>query len=128
MDTEARYEGEFALMAKTGQSRAEANRAIRQQALREQLAEQCRFQHVLDNIQKMEDLATEMDSHEFNRIKAANEQRIKLIGKYLPDLKSIEINATIEDKTVDSASVTANEMTLLRELRKAREETPSVTH
>lgn len=73
------------------------NRAIRQEALREQLAEQCRLQHILDNIVKMEDVSgsvkpenANMEMLEFQRIKAANDQRIKLMGKYLPDLKAIE--------------------------------------
>ena len=75
----------------SGRTVAQRNRSIRQEALREQLAEQCRVQHILDNITKLEDLAVEMDANAINRIKSANEQRIKVMGKYLPDLKSTEI-------------------------------------
>jgi hypothetical protein len=70
---------------------AQKNKATRQEALRAQLAEQCRVQHILGNIEKLEDLDTQMDSNEISRIKGANEQRIKLLGKYLPDLKATEI-------------------------------------
>jgi len=70
---------------------AAKNRAIRQEALREQLAEQCRLQHVFDNIRKLEDLEEELEPNNFNRIKTANEQRLKLLNKYLPDLKSTEL-------------------------------------
>ena len=55
------------------------------------MAEQCRVQHILENIAKLENLDVDLDSNEINRIKSANEQRIKVMGKYLPDLKSTEI-------------------------------------
>lgn len=83
-------------MAKT---RAQENRAIRQDALREQLAAKGLVQKVLDNIDKMEELKvviTEDGSSlcgqfELNKLKTANDQRLKLVNKYLPDLKSAEI-------------------------------------
>ena len=75
----------------SGKTVAQRNRAIRAEALREQLAEQCRVQHILENIAKLENLDVDLDSNEINRIKSANEQRIKVMGKYLPDLKSTEI-------------------------------------
>lgn len=71
--------------------RANQNRKIRQDALREQLAEQCRIQHIIDNIEKIEDLENDMDSLTVQRLKAANESRLKLLSKYLPDLKATEI-------------------------------------
>lgn len=81
-------------MAASGVSRAQANRKIRQDALREQLAEQCRLQHVLDNIKKIESLdplGGNETTVELNILKTANEQRMKLVNKYLPDLKSTEL-------------------------------------
>lgn len=77
-------------MAKT---RAQQNRAIRQESLRELLAEQCRIQHIIDNIVKMEELdgSVEQDSFTLNKLKIANEQRMKLLNKYLPDLKNVEL-------------------------------------
>lgn len=76
---------------KSGESRANANRRIRQEALREQLSNQGHVQHVVDNINKIEDLGGDLDSNEVNRLKIATEQRLRLINKYLPDLKSSEI-------------------------------------
>lgn len=77
-------------MAKT---RAQQNRAIRQESLRELLAEQCRVQHIIENIIKMEELdgSVEQDSFTLNKLKIANEQRMKLLNKYLPDLKNVEL-------------------------------------
>ena len=95
-------------MAKT---RAQENRAIRQDALREQLSGQKHIEKVIENIKEIETLASsfsggdgkdkEIDYKEFqaaqfkvNALKTANDQRLKLVGKYLPDLKQQEI--TIE--------------------------------
>lgn len=79
---------------------AQRNRAIRQDALREQLAEQCRLQHILENINKLEDLTIDLENDQVGRIKAANDQRIKLLGKYLPDLKATEVTAEISGDMV----------------------------
>ena len=89
-------------MART---RAQENRKIRQDELREKLAEQCRVDHVLDNIIKIEALDFECKGEDgqldykdiqgnkfkLDALKAANEQRLKLINKYLPDEKYLEI-------------------------------------
>lgn len=100
-----------------GATRAATNKAIRQDALREQLAEQCRLQHVIDNIEKIEalEIDTKGDKNEIdykdlqvkqftmNKLKTANDQRLKLISKYLPDLKQqeifIEADVVAKDKT-----------------------------
>ena len=90
-------------MAKT---RAQENRAIRQEALREQLASQKHIEKVVDNIVEIEklDFFKEGDSGDIDykqcqankfrmdALKTANEQRLKLINKYLPDLKNTEIS------------------------------------
>lgn len=67
------------------------NRAIRQEELREMLANRCRLQHILENIEKLEDLGVKMKADAVNRVKVANEQRLKLLNKYLPDLRSVEV-------------------------------------
>jgi hypothetical protein len=80
-------------MAGSGKSRANENKAIRQEALREQLSKQKHIEQVIKNIGKMEVLGG-MESAELNSLKAATDTRLKLISKYLPDLKQSEI--TIE--------------------------------
>lgn len=66
------------------------NRAARQEALRESLSSQGHLQYVIQNIDKLSELNTELDPTEVNRLKIASEMRLKLINKYLPDLKSVE--------------------------------------
>ena len=103
-------------MAKT---RAMLNKEIRQKALREQLAEQCRIQHVLDTVEKMTKLQVEFDgetsnyqevSFDLQKYKIANEQRLKLINKYLPDLKAQEIKLEAEVVTKKASELTDDEL------------------
>lgn len=86
-------------MAKT---RAQENRAIRQENLREWLSKKCTLQHLVDNILKIEELGltvedgldpkkSQQQAFMLNKLKVANEQRIKLLSKYLPDLKAMEL-------------------------------------
>ena len=89
-------------MAKT---RAQQNRAIRQEALREQLSHQKHIEKVVDNIVEMEKLdffkkgddgeidykVAQSTKFRLDALRTANEQRLKLINKYLPDLKNTEI-------------------------------------
>lgn len=67
------------------------NRAIRQEALREQLSKQGHLQQVVENIKKMEGQGAAMESTELNAMKYATDARLKLISKYLPDLKLTEL-------------------------------------
>jgi len=95
-------------MART---RAMENRKIRQEALREQLAEQCRMQHLFDNLKKIEELDPDSKTfiNELNKYKEANAQRIKLMGFYLPALKQVELQAKIQAKEVKEFSDMYNE-------------------
>jgi hypothetical protein len=79
---------------KSGETRAQANRKIRQDALREQLAGQKHIEQVIDNVRKIETLDPTNGADtttELNILKTATELRLKLVNKYLPDLKATEI-------------------------------------
>ena len=80
----------------TGVSRANANKAVRQEALREQLSKQKHVEQVIVNINDLENLGRELTNGEINRLKIAIEARQRLISKYLPDLKAVEITADVE--------------------------------
>ena len=84
-------------------TRAQTNRKIRQDSLREQLANQKHIEQVVESIKKLEELDTEMDSVSVSRSKGAINSRIKLVSKYLPDLKSIELSGD-EDYPVQLAA------------------------
>lgn len=76
-------------MAKT---RAQLNRKIRQDALRDQLEAKGLLQKVIETVEEIANPENEIDQHGLNRLKIANEQRLRLINKYLPDLKAVEIS------------------------------------
>lgn len=70
------------------------NRKLRQDNLREWLSEKCTAQHLVDNLIKIEELdeTEETFQNSLNKLKVANEQRLKILNKYLPDLKSTELS------------------------------------
>jgi len=81
-------------MAQSGVSRSNANKRIRQEALRQWLSEKCTAQHLVDNIEKIEglDSASETFSNDLSKLRTANEQRLKILDKYLPSIKPIELS------------------------------------
>jgi hypothetical protein len=77
-------------MAASGKSRANENRRIRQEALREQLANGGHVQHVIEISDKLANLDNELSSTEIQRLKAAADIKKGLIDKYLPSMKLAE--------------------------------------
>ena len=75
-----------------GTTASNKNRAIRQEALREQLSNQGHVQHVTDIAKKLTDLENDLDSTQVQRLKSAADIKLKLIGKYLGDVKAIELS------------------------------------
>ena len=79
-------------MPKNGQSVKEANRAVRQETLREKLAAGAHLQLAIENIQNIEKLLpSDTFNQEHQKYKTAAELRLRLVNKYLPDLKNVEI-------------------------------------
>lgn len=76
-------------MAKT---RAQENRAIRQEALREQLCQQGHVQHIVDICEELNDLSITLEASEIQRKKIVLDTKLSLIKKYIPDLKNTEIS------------------------------------
>ena len=90
------------------ETRAQKNRKLRQENLREWLSEKCTAQHLVDNLVKIEKLdpASETFQNDLRKYQVANEQRLKIMGKYLPDLKSMELTGDEENPISVSAPVT----------------------
>ena len=79
-------------MSKDSTTRANKNKAIRQQALRDQLSAQGHVQHVVDILGKVENLSGEaLTSLELQKNKLVLDTKLALIKKYLPDIKMIEM-------------------------------------
>lgn len=81
-------------MAKT---RAQRERGIRQDELRTFIAERGKLSYIFDNLEKIEELDPETDQYfdkRLQKLKIANEQRIRLLNKYLPDMKEEQTEVT----------------------------------
>lgn len=70
---------------------AAKNRRIRQEALRDQLAAMGLVQHVVDTVKKLNDETIEIEPLMVSRYKIVIDTQLKLITKYLPDLKQTEL-------------------------------------
>jgi hypothetical protein len=86
-----------------GGSRATRNKMIRQEALRQQLASQGHLQHIIDLHDKLIEESNDIDPAMVQRIKIVMESKHKLVDKYLPTPKQIEIREDngMEDMTED---------------------------
>ena len=75
------------------ETRAQANRRIRQEALREQLSQQKHLEQYIDTYTKIQelDVCSDKFNNELSKLKTANEQRLKIIDKYLPSEKYMEL-------------------------------------
>ena len=79
-------------MSQSGVSRANQQKALRQDELRKSLASGGHIQHVLEICTELNDLTIDMDSTAVQRKRAVIDTKMKLISKYLPDTKSIELS------------------------------------
>lgn len=73
-----------------GNDRADKNRTIRQEALREQLQANQLITQTLDRVKKLDGL--DLEPNQIAAIKAANDASLRLLAKVLPDLKAVEIS------------------------------------
>ena len=77
---------------------SQRQRQIRQDELREYLSKNCTVKHIIESIRKIDNLDETAESFQNNLKKhqVANDQRIRLLAKYLPDLKQVELEGDIE--------------------------------
>ena len=73
-----------------GESVATKNKRVRQEALRDQLSAQGHVQHVIDISNKLNSGALKLETSQIAAYKAAADIKLRLINKYLPDLKAME--------------------------------------
>jgi len=81
-------------------------RKDQQDALRDYLRERGKLEYVFDNIERMEGEGADMKAMELNALKTANDQRIRLLDKYLPSLKAEEITTIDKDGLPTAVMVT----------------------
>ena len=88
-------------------TRANLNKEVRVKALREQLSAQGHVQHIVEMLGEMEKVDTSTERQQ--QLNMVVTQKLKLVNKYLPDLKAIEMNVggetrqyVITDKPIDA--------------------------
>ena len=72
-------------------TRAQLNRALRQEEMRNKIEASGYESHVHEVVKKLLDPEQEYDSIEVQRMKSAADLSIKMMAKFMPDLKSTEI-------------------------------------
>lgn len=90
---------------KTGHSRAQENKEIRRNALREQL----KSQKYIQNIHRY--LYTKWPAERVQEIKAKIDAYFRLLNKTLPDVKSIEFEGEMVHRTVSSEPMSQDDWT-----------------
>jgi len=85
-----------------GKTIKQSAREIRREELIVFLKERGKLSYVFDIINKLEDPQYEMDALQIQRLRAALDTRVKLLAKYLPDMKAIEMQATVAISSADS--------------------------
>lgn len=83
---------------KTGQTRAQAVRAEKRGEILESLKQRGLITQVVESADKLADLDKPLDATDVQRLKAANDARLALIKKYLPDTKFIENTLVVESQ------------------------------
>lgn len=71
-------------------------RQERQEALREYISERGKVNYVFDNIEKLENQYLDLESSQITALVKASELRMKLLDKYLPSERPVQIDGKIE--------------------------------
>lgn len=92
-------------MAKT---RAQKNREIRQEAIRQQLATYGLIQQVVEIADKLANPTEETTSTIVSSLKSSADLKMKLVDKYLPSLQSVE--SVVETVNSDPSNLTDDQL------------------
>jgi hypothetical protein len=78
-------------------------KAVRQEALRQQLSSGKHLEHVIEMVKKVTDETNEIEPAMVQRYKIGIDAKLSLVKKYMPDLKQIETSETddMDDMTID---------------------------
>lgn len=81
---------------------ATRQRQVRQEALRQQLSAQGHVQHVIDMVDKIRDETNDLEQDMVARYKIAIDTKLKLVNKYLPDMRYIETSGNELEELSDA--------------------------
>lgn len=85
-------------MANDHRSTMTRQRHERQEALREYLSERGKINYIFDNIEKLEKQYLELEASQIQALAKATEIRMKLVDKYLPSEKYLELQGQLDSR------------------------------
>ena len=83
-------------MARDTKTRAQQNKAIRQDALREQLSKQGHLQHIVEIHKELLDAGNKMEPLMVQRLRIVMDSKHKLLDKYLPTERPTELKTELD--------------------------------
>ena len=83
-------------------TRAQQNRFIRQEALREQLSAYKHEEKLVEIIEKLSEPSQEIDAEMVTRLRIAADKHLDLLHKYLPNLKQTDSTITMDARVSDA--------------------------
>jgi hypothetical protein len=83
-------------MGQRPSKKVRADKAARQEQLREQLAKQGHLQHIVEIHKKLLDQDVELDALMIQRLRAVMDSKHRLIDKYLPTEKPTELTGEVD--------------------------------
>lgn len=86
-------------MANDHRSTMTRQRHERQEALREYLSERGKVNYIFDNIEKLEEQYMDLEASQIQALAKATEIRMKLVDKYLPSEKYLELQGQLDTRT-----------------------------
>lgn len=92
------------------------NRRIRQENLREQLSQGKHVEHVIEISEKLREPESPLEPADIQRLKASADIKLKLIDKYLPSLKQVDMSLSNDER--DPKDCTTEELMYYRKYGK----------
>ena len=106
-----------------GATVAAKNKKVREQALRDQLSQKQLHTQVIRIADKLDNQHLELEATHISALKASAELKLKLINKYMPDLKAVELSQDPENPiTAMTDSELSAQIAALREKLDAQSE------
>lgn len=84
-----------------GATVAARNKKVREEALREQLRQKGLHTQVIEIANKLNEQYANLESSQVAALKASADIKMKLINKYMPDLKAQELTHDVSDRLSD---------------------------